>query len=377
MGGQAVLHVLRHAQQHRRAEQAGCDAHHADARLGEFARGGQHECRHTAFGGRIGRLADLAFESGDGCGHHDQPAFAARIGGKRLHAGRGEAREVERADQVHFDHLAEGVERQRPFLADDARGGRDPGAVHEHAGRAMRLGRRGDGLLGVLRRGHVAGQRQPADFGRDRARGVDIHVEDGDFGSRLGQGLGRPRPQSRAAARDDRRLSFDVHGLIPFRPRSMFLAYLNKDTRTMSSTPPKLAKQLGFAGVLPFYLGALALWTADESAHDAALAVTMIYGAVILSFVGAVHWGRALADETPEAGMGWSVTPALLGWLAAAWLEPLPGLILLIVGFWTAYVVDARAAREGRFPFWYIVLRKHLSALVVLALGLCVVAVWV
>lgn len=157
----------------------------------------------------------------------------------------------------------------------------------------------------------------------------------------------------------------------------MFLAYLNKDTRTMSSTPPKLAKQLGFAGVLPFYLGALALWTADESAHDAALAVTMTYGAVILSFVGAVHWGRALADETPEAGMGWSVTPALLGWLAAAWLEPLPGLILLIVGFWTAYVVDARAAREGRFPFWYIVLRKHLSALVVLALGLCVVAVWV
>jgi hypothetical protein len=69
------------------------------------------------------------------------------------------------------------------------------------------------------------------------------------------------------------------------------------------------------------------------------------------------------------------VAPALLGWVAAAWLEPLPGLILLIVGFWAAFVVDARAARDGRFPAWYLALRKHLSALVVLALGLCAVAV--
>jgi hypothetical protein len=101
----------------------------------------------------------------------------------------------------------------------------------------------------------------------------------------------------------------------------------------------------------------------------------MIYAATILSFVGAVHWGRLLADAQGEAGLGWSVVPALLGWLAAAWLEPLPGLILLIVGFWAAYVVDARAAGEGRFPLWYIALRKHLSALVILALGLGVVAI--
>jgi hypothetical protein len=129
--------------------------------------------------------------------------------------------------------------------------------------------------------------------------------------------------------------------------------------------------------VLPFYLGAIALWAADESAQDAALAVTMIYAATILSFVGAVHWGRALAETGSETGLGWSVVPALLGWVAAAWLEPLPGLILLIVGFWAAFVVDSRAAREGRFPLWYIGMRKHLSALVVFALGLCIVAVWV
>jgi cadmium resistance protein CadD (predicted permease) len=144
----------------------------------------------------------------------------------------------------------------------------------------------------------------------------------------------------------------------------------------MSSSPPKLARHLGFAGVLPFYLGAAALWAADETAQDAALAITMIYAATILSFVGAVHWGRALAEPGGEQGLGWSVVPALLGWIAAAWLDALPGLILLIVGFWAAFTVDARAAREGRFPLWYLDLRKHLSALVVLALGLCVIALW-
>lgn len=156
----------------------------------------------------------------------------------------------------------------------------------------------------------------------------------------------------------------------------MFGAHSNKDPRIMSSSAPKLARHLGFAGVLPFYLGAIGLWAGDESAQDAALAVTMIYAATILSFVGAVHWGRALAEPAGEAGFGWSVVPALLGWLAAAWLDALPGLILLIVGFWAAYVIDMRAAREGRFPLWYVELRKHLSALVVLGLGLCIVAVW-
>lgn len=143
----------------------------------------------------------------------------------------------------------------------------------------------------------------------------------------------------------------------------------------MLTDAPKIARHLGFAGVLPFYLGAIALWTADESAQDAALAVTMIYGAVILSFVGAVHWGRALAEPASDVGLAWSVAPALLGWIAAAWMESLPGLILLIVGFWAAFVVDARAARDGRFPAWYLTLRKHLSALVVLALGLCALAI--
>jgi hypothetical protein len=57
-------------------------------------------------------------------------------------------------------------------------------------------------------------------------------------------------------------------------------------------------------------------------------------------------------------------------------MEPAPALILLIVGFWAAFIVDMRAVAAGRFPGWYLQLRRPLSALVVLALAFSLLAVW-
>jgi len=139
---------------------------------------------------------------------------------------------------------------------------------------------------------------------------------------------------------------------------------------------PRPALWLGFGGVLPFYGCVFALWNGDAEA--AATAVLLNYAAAILAFLGAVHWGRALADPAQKSWnvLGWSVAPALIGWLAATWMEPAPAFILLIVGFWAAFAVDLRATAEGRFPRWYMALRRALSALVVLALALALTAVW-
>ena len=58
--------------------------------------------------------------------------------------------------------------------------------------------------------------------------------------------------------------------------------------------PARLATALGIAGLIPFAAGAaLALLSDDAAAARAAL---LAYGAVILSFLGAVHWGLALAS---------------------------------------------------------------------------------
>lgn len=140
---------------------------------------------------------------------------------------------------------------------------------------------------------------------------------------------------------------------------------------------PVPARWLGFAGLLPFWLALPTIWEAPQHSSFA-LAAQLSYAAVILSFLGAVHWGRALAspDQQDWSVLGWSVAPALLGWLAAAWMDPAPALILLIVGHWTAFVVDMRAVAAGRFPRWYLQLRRPLAALAILALALSLTAVW-
>ena len=140
---------------------------------------------------------------------------------------------------------------------------------------------------------------------------------------------------------------------------------------------PRAAAWLGFAGLLPLWLAVAAIWT-NPQAEGFALSAQLTYAAVVLSFLGGVHWGRALAgpDRQDPTAFGWSVVPALLGWLAAGWMEPAPALILLIVGFWAAFVVDLRAVAAGRFPGWYLQLRRPLSALAVLALAFSLLAVW-
>lgn len=76
------------------------------------------------------------------------------------------------------------------------------------------------------------------------------------------------------------------------------------------------------------------------------LMALVIYGAVSLSFIGAVHWGLALeldrailtsgADRADNLRLVLGVVPAFAGWIAAylayAWV-PLAGVIILAVLF--------------------------------------------
>ncbi|HYC02238.1 MAG TPA: DUF3429 domain-containing protein [Azospirillaceae bacterium] len=125
------------------------------------------------------------------------------------------------------------------------------------------------------------------------------------------------------------------------------------------------ARLLGYAGLIPFAAGALACWL-DPAwlpwAPDYALAA---YGAVILSFVGAVHWGRLVApgaarDPHAAGWFVWSNVPALLGW-AALLLPAAARLALLIAALALAWAVDRHAFATGRYPAWFARLRTHLT----------------
>ena len=134
---------------------------------------------------------------------------------------------------------------------------------------------------------------------------------------------------------------------------------------------PRLAVSLGFAGLIPFYVCAIALWvTASGPIANTAWLALLAYAAVIASFMGAVHWGLALhgldtGGLTPPVlrQPGFSVVPALVAWLAL--LSPAPWvLVVLIILFPLIYLQDKRAAARGLAPDWYLDLRRPLTVLV-------------
>jgi hypothetical protein len=144
----------------------------------------------------------------------------------------------------------------------------------------------------------------------------------------------------------------------------------------MISNIPLPARVLGFAGAIPFVALAAVIWLARLGdfawAPSPAVAeyVLIAYGATILSFLGAVHWGAAMtgAAATDWPTLGWSVMPSLIGW-AALLVQPQQGLLMLMIGLALAFAVDRRAILMGQLPRWYLPLRQALSALAVASLG--------
>lgn len=132
---------------------------------------------------------------------------------------------------------------------------------------------------------------------------------------------------------------------------------------------PSSALYLGFSGAIPFCSLATMAFISPEHLNLIAHA-QQAYGACILSFLGAVHWGYTLpktSELKPDWNtLGYSVTPSLIAWLSLL-MNPAPGLTTLCFGLAVALRKDLKTSC---FPSWYIALRKALSTLAVTSVGL-------
>jgi hypothetical protein len=131
---------------------------------------------------------------------------------------------------------------------------------------------------------------------------------------------------------------------------------------------PLLATLLGLAGLLPlFFCGFESLTRATVWALPALIG----YGAVTLAFLGAVHWGFALAPAAvptppqPERlRLALGTLPALAAWFALL-VPTWAGLLLLIAAFIATVVVEAAGQRRGLVPPGYMWLRWAHSVILV------------
>jgi len=124
---------------------------------------------------------------------------------------------------------------------------------------------------------------------------------------------------------------------------------------------PLLANLIGVGGLAPFFICAGAAHSGVSPWAEFALSVCVIYGALILSFVGAVHFGLAINGDRSPIWFVWSVIPALIAWGPACLLDSRTALIVLVPGFLLAWSVDRYAARVGLIPGWYMRLRDMLT----------------
>lgn len=136
--------------------------------------------------------------------------------------------------------------------------------------------------------------------------------------------------------------------------------------------PAPIALRLGYLGLVPFAGLAAATLVSGPELRGAASFALLAYGATILSFLGGLYWGMAMASPAATGRLLTvfliiGVIPQLLGW--AALLVPAgAGHLLTAGGLLGLLAADRAAVRAGIAPLWFMRLRAPLSCAAGLAM---------
>lgn len=130
---------------------------------------------------------------------------------------------------------------------------------------------------------------------------------------------------------------------------------------------------MAVAGAVPF-VAAAAVIVAGPAVHQPlAIQAMTTYAAVILSFLGGVHWGigvsiNADAPRSAQTLFVLAIVPALLAWALLFVTQPNSRIFVAIFLFGFVWVVDALLCLQKLIPLWFFRLRCIVSAIVVASL---------
>ncbi|KZV88294.1 hypothetical protein EXIGLDRAFT_619554 [Exidia glandulosa HHB12029] len=161
-------------------------------------------------------------------------------------------------------------------------------------------------------------------------------------------------------------------------------------TGAVASTVPKPVMAFGLAGALPYLGTSLStLYLARQAGNaaasivsgvdpsmmlaalDSCLNVQVTYGAVLLSFLGALHWGMEFAGYGGHHGakrLMLGAAPVLVAW-PTLMLEPTTAIVAQWLAFTALWGADHRVTAWGWTPKWYSQYRFYLSILI----GTCMI----
>ena len=116
--------------------------------------------------------------------------------------------------------------------------------------------------------------------------------------------------------------------------------------------PPKMVLFLGYAGLIPFVGLSAASVLIDGTHRNTLLFCLLAYGATIISFLGAIHWGLTMRDYSPRQWqLVWGVIPSLAAWLSLIFSTK-SGLAVQCLMVWVCFAVDYRAYSKFNLMAW-------------------------
>lgn len=125
---------------------------------------------------------------------------------------------------------------------------------------------------------------------------------------------------------------------------------------------PNSIERSGYASIVPLIvcLVGMAVLPTYE-ARELAQRIALGWGAAVLSFIGAVHWGLALAGRMQWSALRLigSILPAVAATVAVT-LGGQRGLAMLVVGFGVFWLYEHRSV-ASELPDAYLKLRRNLS----------------
>jgi len=137
--------------------------------------------------------------------------------------------------------------------------------------------------------------------------------------------------------------------------------------------PCQTSSLLGYAGLIPFVVQSAFVWIFPDSIYkDIVIFSLLAYGVTIVSFLGAIHWGLAMQQNTSNRFLlVWGVIPSLLGWISLL-LGSVNGLLLLAATLWLCIAVDYKIYPKFGLQHW-MSMRFILTAVASTSIALSVI----
>lgn len=130
-----------------------------------------------------------------------------------------------------------------------------------------------------------------------------------------------------------------------------------------------LIKVLTFAGALPFIIALLFTFLGYEFFNVSGQQWFLTYGLLILSFMAGTLWGQVVNQTTKTIAIVTNII-TLLAWFAFLLADTTTILTVNALGFIALYLLESQLMTLVKRPSYYLRLRLHVTAIVVIAHGL-------